>query len=292
MAKQRRRFGDRYDGKLLKHMDPFNRIVPYIMKTRVDSQVYFGDKIILDKLEAFLKQKREENLNIGFLHVALAAMVRAISQKPRVNRFVSGRKLYARNDILISLVVKKAMTEDSPETTVKIKFEPTDTIYDVVEKVNKVVAENQNEEANNDTDKTAKLVMLLPSLLIKFVVGFLTWLDHHGKMPKVINKVSPFHTSVFVTDLGSLGIEPVYHHIYEFGTTSVFLAFGKKNKEKYIDRNNEIQERKYVNYKIAIDERICDGFYSAKTIRLFHRYMENPHILEKAPEKVVEDNEI
>lgn len=293
MKKQRRRFGDRYDGRLLKRIDPFYKIIPYIMKSRVDSQVYFDDKIILDKTEQFLKQKRaEENLNIRFLHIVCAAIVRTISQKPRLNRFVSGRKLYARNGIYISLAVKKDMSEDSPETTVKVKFEPTDTIYDVVEKVNQVIVENQNNEANNDTDKTAKLIMMCPGFLVRVLVKFLTWLDNRGKMPKVINRVSPFHTSLFVTDMGSLGVQPVYHHIYEFGTTSIFVAFGLKNKEKIIDRNNNIVERKFIDMKIVVDERICDGYYYAKAFRMFRRYMENPHLLETAPEKVVEDNEI
>ncbi len=292
MKRKRRRFGDRYDGKLLKKIDPFYKIVPYIMKDRVDSQVYFDDKIMLDKTEKFLKQKREEKEYISFLHIVCAAMVRTISQKPRINRFVSGRKLYARNGIYISLAVKKDMSEDSPETTIKIKFEPTDTIYEVAEKINKAINENKNSEENNDTDKTAKLIMLCPGIIVKGIVGFLKWLDKHGKMPKIINRVSPFHTSLFITDLGSLGIQPAYHHIYEFGTTSIFIAFGIKNKEKYINRNDDICERRFVDMKVVIDERICDGFYYAKSFRIFRRYMENPHILEKAPEKVIEDNEI
>ncbi len=292
MKKYRRRFGDRYDGRLLKRIDPFYKIVPYIMKSRVDSQVYFDDKIILDKTEKYLRQKRDENLNISFLHIVCAAMVRTISQKPRINRFVSGRKIFSRNGIYISLAVKKDMSEDSPETTVKVKFDPTDTIYDVVEKMDKIIKENQDKEANNDTDKTAKIIMHCPGIIVRGIVWFLTWLDHHGKMPKIINRVSPFHTSMFITDLGSLGVQPVYHHIYEFGTTSVFIAFGIKNKEKYIDRNNNIAERKYIDMKIVVDERICDGYYYAKAFRSFRRYIENPSLLEVQPEKVVEDNEI
>src|SRR5690554_1969883 len=151
MKKQRRRFGDRYDGRALKKVDPFYKIIPYIMKSRVDAQVYFDDKIILDKTEKYLQSKRSEDISIRFLHIVCAAIVRTIALKPRLNRFVSGRKLYARNGIYISLAVKKDMSEETPETTVKIKFEPTDTILDVVEKVNKAILENQ--ENDNDTDK-------------------------------------------------------------------------------------------------------------------------------------------
>lgn len=293
MSKNKRRFGDRYDGKKLRKIDPFYKIVPYIMKSRVDSQVYFDDKIILDRTEKFLRQKREENkLDIGFLHIVMAAMVRTISQKPRLNRFVSGRKLYSRNDIYMSIAVKKSMSEDSPETTVKIKFEPTDTIYDVVEKVNKAVKENQVVAKDNEADKTAKLIMMCPSIIVRGFVKLLTWLDSHGKMPKIINRISPFHTSLFITDLGSLGIQPVYHHIYEFGTTSIFIAFGIKNKEKIFDKQNNIIERKFVDMKVVTDERICDGYYYAKAFRIFRRYMENPHFLEEPPKEVIIDHEI
>ena len=292
MNKKRRRFGDRYDGKLLRKVDPFYKIIPYIMKTRVDSQVFFDDKIILEKTEKYIQDKRAQNINVSFLHIVIAAMVRTMALKPRLNRFVSGRKIYARNGIFVSLAVKRDMSEDSPETTIKMEFEPTDTIFDVMEKMNKAINENKQTNATNDADKTAKLIMMCPGFLVRFLVGFLNWLDHRGKMPKVLNRVSPFHTSVFVTDLGSLGVQPVYHHIYEFGTTSIFVAFGIKNKERIIDRNHNIVEQKYVNVKIVVDERICDGYYYAKAFRIFRRYVENPQLLEVAPEKVVEDNEI
>ncbi len=292
MKKKRRRFGDRYDGRLLKKIDPIFKMIPFIMKERVDAQVYFNDKIILDKTEKFIHTKRKEGINVTFLHILMAAMVRTISQKPKINRFIAGRKIFARNEILISLAVKKDMKEDSSETTVKIKFDPTDNIYEVVEKVNKVILGNKSEESSNDTDKTAKLITFCPNIIIRGFVKILTWLDYHGKMPKFINNVSPFHTSLFITDMGSLGIQPVYHHIYDFGTTSIFIAFGTKNKEKVFDKNNNIIERKYIDMKVVTDERICDGFYYAKAFRIFKRYMENPHLLVSAPEKVVNDNEI
>jgi len=292
MKKTRRRFGDRYDGRLLRKVDPFYKIIPYIMKTRADSQIFFDDKIILEKTEKYIQEKRAQNINIGFLHVVIAAMVRTMALKPRLNRFVSGRKIYARNGIYVSLAVKRDMSEDSPETTIKLEFEPTDTLFEVMEKIDKAISENKQANATNDTDKTAKLIMMCPGFLVRFLVGFLTWLDHRGKMPKVLNRVSPFHTSVFITDLGSVGIQPVYHHIYEFGTTSIFVAFGIKNKERIIDRNHNIVEQKYVNVKVVVDERICDGYYYAKAFRIFRRLVENPHLLEVAPEKVVEDNEI
>lgn len=290
MGKYKRRFGDRYDGRLIRSEDPFFRLIPYIMKYRTDSQVFFDDVIELDPINEYLKQKKEDGVkNIGFLHLAIAAIVRVLSQKPGANRFVAGQKIYARNEILVSLAIKKHMVEDSPETTVKMKFEPTDTIFDVVDRVNAVIEENKKEDTSNGTDKTAKIVSLCPGFLIKFIVWSCNLLDYYGIMPKVINRVSPFHTSVFITDLGSLGIQPVYHHIYNFGTTSIFISFGIKQREKVIDKDNNIVEKRFINLRIVGDERIVDGFYYANAFKLYKNLLLHPEKLETPPEKVVED---
>jgi hypothetical protein len=292
MGNYRKRFGDRYDGRLLRSIDPFFRIIPYIMKTRTDSQTFFDEKIDLNNIESFVKLKKDSDLrNISFLHIIIAALVRTISQKPGINRFVAGQKIYARNEILISLAVKKQLLKNSPETTIKFKFKPTDTLYDVVDKINTLVEGNKKYDTNNETDRTAKIIALCPGFLIKFVVWFFNTLDYFGFMPKIINRVSPFHTSAFITDLGSIGIQPVYHHIYNFGTTSIFIAFGAKQKEKIINKDNNIIERKYINIKIVTDERIIDGYYFASAFKLFKNLMMHPENLELPPEKVIEDLE-
>lgn len=291
MGDNRRRFGDRYDGRLIRNIDPFYKIIPYIMRSRIDAQNYYEDRIYIDKLERYIRLKRKDGLkNLSFLYIVLAAIVRTISQNPRLNRFVAGRKIYARNEILVSFVVKREMNEDSPETTLKIKFEPTDTLTDVIEKVDEAIKEYKSTSAINDTERTAKLIMMCPGFLVRFLVWFLRKLDNIGLMPKFINEVSPFHTSVFITDLGSLGIQPVYHHLYEFGTTSIFIAFGAKRKGWVLDANKNIVQKKYIDVKITTDERIVDGYYYAKAFKLFKRLLENPERLELPPEKVVEDS--
>lgn len=292
MKRNKRRLGDRYDGRLLRKIDPFFKIVPYIMKTRVDSQVYFDYRIDLEKIDTFLKEKRNSGIrDIKFLHIVVASMVRTISQKPRINRFIAGQRIFARNEILISLALKKQMNEDSLETTIKLKFNPDDTLREVADKLNASIGENKADASKNDTDKTAEIFTRLPRFILKFAVWLLTTLDYYGLMPKIINEVSPFHTSVFITDLGSLGIQPVYHHIYEFGTTSIFVAFGTKLKERVLDSNNNYTEKKYVNIKVVADERTVDGYYYATAFKLFKKYLENPERLEVVPEKIVEDLE-
>lgn len=290
MGGRRRRWGDRYDGRRLRTLDPFFKIIPYIMKTRSDAQNLFEEEIEVENIEEFLKMKRREGVrNVGLLHVIIAAMVRTIAEKPGLNRFIAGKKIYARNEILISLAVKKQLNERGAETTIKMKFNPEDTLIKIAENINKEIYENKKQDTDNKTDKTAALIMKCPGFIAGFIVWFFKLLDYFGKMPKIINRVSPFHTSVFITDLGSIGIQSIYHHLYEFGTTSLFIAFGVKQKKKIIGSNGEITEKRFVSIKIVTDERIVDGYYYANAFRYFKRLLENPEGLESPPEAVVKD---
>lgn len=290
MAERKRRWGDRYDGRLLRTLDPFYKIIPYIMKSRSDAQNFFEDRIEISGTEAFIRNKRKtSDQPISFLHVVIAAIVRTISQKPGLNRFIAGQKIYARNDIYISFALKRELKEECPETTLKVKFEPTDTFDDVVRKVNEAIAKDRPVDTENDTDKTARLIMLIPGFLVRLLVALMRGLDYIGLMPKFINRVSPFHTSVFITDLGSVGIQPVYHHLYEFGNTSTFIAFGMKTKEKVINANNEIVNKKYVTLRVVTDERTVDGHYYALAFKLFRNLIKHPEKLELPPEEVIED---
>ena len=264
--------------------------MPYIMRTRVDAHDYFEDRIEIRRAESWLRRMRTlGHPHLGFLHLFIAAVVRTISQRPRLNRFVAGQKIYARNEILVSLALKKTLHEDSPETTVKLRFRPTDTVFDVAAVIDEAVAANKKLETSNDTDKTARLFMLAPGFLVRFLVWLFRALDFHGMMPKAIHRASPFHTSVFVTDLGSLGIKPIYHHLYDFGTTSVFIAFGGKERELAVDREGSPVEKKYIGIKVVNDERICDGHYYASAFKYMLDLFKNPEELERPPASIVED---
>jgi hypothetical protein len=285
-----RRWSDRYDGRRLRTLNPFYQITPYIMRTRIDAQDYFEDRVEIGRAEKWLRRKRDEgHADLGFLHILMAAVVRTISQRPRLNRFVAGQKIYARNEILISLAIKKRLHEDSPETTIKLAFLPTDTVFEVAAKIRAAVDENKGLETKNDTDKTARLFMLAPGFLVRFLLWLLRTLDFYGKLPRALHRASPFHTSAFVTDLGSLGIKPIYHHLYDFGTTSVFVAFGVKERARELDREGRLVERKYIGIKVVNDERICDGHYYAGSFKYLVSLLKNPEALEQPPAQVVAD---
>ena len=288
----KRRLGDRSDGYRLRKADPFFRIIPHIMPTRNDAEVFFEERIYLEETHDLIRKLRKEGYRVGFLHIAIAAAVRAISQRPKMNRFVVGKRTYARNEISVSLAVKKEMTERAEETTIKVKFEPTDTLYDVIEKVNQAVEQNKGEEKSNDTDKVARFFHILPQFVVSFMVWVIKWMDNHNLMPKSLIEVSPFHSSFFLTDLGSLGISPVYHHIYNFGTNSVFIAFGTRAKEQVVDSELNVSKRKAMDIRIVIDERIVDGFYFATSVKLVLRLMSHPQELLTPPKEVFVDDEI
>lgn len=285
----RRRIGDRKEGRRLRTLPALNLFTPYIMIDRNDACNQFAGSIEISETDRWLRSKRQEGYKgLGMLHLFIAAYIRVISQLPGLNRFVAGQKIYARNEILINMMVKRGITTDSEETCAKVVFEPTDTIYDVYRKMNDAVEEIRASD-DSGTEKVAGALMKIPGLFLKFAVWILKIMDYFDLIPMSLLRASPFHGSMIVTDLGSLGIPPIYHHIYNFGNLPVFLAFGAKRRVMELDRHGNPVERKYVDYKIVCDERIVDGAYYAAAFKFMKYYLKNPNELERAPEKVVED---
>lgn len=280
-------FGKRADGRVIKTLDPFYKMVPYIMKTRNDAQVFYEDKIPIDNLEEYIRTKKEEGINLSYMEVIMAAMARVALERPALNRFIMNRKIYARRYLCISLAIKKNLDDDATETTIKFYIKPTDTIFDISKQVREKIEENKKIETTNSTDKLASAIMRLPRFIISTAVNFLMFLDEHNMLPKSIIEASPMHTSFFITNMGSLGIDSIYHHLYNFGTTSIFLAMGNKKEE--IDPKNPSEKIKYISFKFVNDERICDGLYYARSFGLFRRYLLNPERLEEPSKDVKED---
>ena len=273
-------FGLRSDGRKLKTLGPFFRVIPHVMKDRSDSHVYYTQDLPLRYLDAYIAKKEEEGIRMSYMNIIYAALVRLLAEKPSLNRFVMDGRTYARHGITISLAIKKEMTEEIEETTLKIPFTGSENIFEIKEKLDSTIAKNRDLSAENSTDKLAKLLSLVPDWLFKFIVNILMFLDKHGILPKAIINASPFHTSAFLTNVGSLGIDTIYHHIYNFGTTGIFLAMGKK-KKSYIYEDDNIVQEKVISLAWVADERICDGFYYANALKSFYRYMKKPELLEK-----------
>lgn len=283
--------GGRYDGRRIRGSDPLFNVIPKIMRTRLDSQVMFEEVIDMHVVDEYVHRKRLEGYtNLRSLHVFIAALVRVLSQRPKVNRFVCGKKIYARNYLRIAFAVKKEMNLEGEEAIIQTVFAPEDAMAEVVRKVNESINEEFMTEDGNKTEQTARLLRFLPDFLLSLLVFSARHLDNIGLLPRFINEASPFHSSIFITDIGSLGIKPVYHHLYEFGTCSVFMSVGRKEKHPYFI-NGILTEKKVIGMRFVTDERICDGYYYASAIKMFKYYLRHPELLEQPPEKVVIDRD-
>ena len=289
--KRKRRFGDRKDGRKLRTINPMLKFEPYIMSKRSDSLNYFADRLDIENAEKLCREEiKKGNVNFSLLHVILAAYVRTVSQRPAINRFVSGQKIFARNNIEVVMTVKKEMTLESPDTCIKVYFEPTDTLEDVYRKFNEVVVANTGKtDEKSNFEKVNKILAFIPGLLCRWTVKFLNLLDYFGFLPKSLLKVSPFHGSMIITSMGSLGIRPIYHHIYNFGNLPIFIAYGAKQRECRLDVEGNVEKVRYIEMKVVTDERICDGFYYASAFKYLKKLVENPDCLYTPPDKVVED---
>ena len=224
-------FGKRPDGRAIRNLDPMQKIMPYIMKTRTDSMNMYEDTFSCDVWDTYIKEKEQQGIKMGYMHIIIAAMVRLIALRPQLNRFVMNGKIYARPKIWVSFVVHPTLKDGSTGTTIKLCFEGTESILEIAEVVNQAIEkETTKRVGENGIDKLLRVLMnMIPGPLIKFVINTLMWMDKHSIMPKFIIDLSPFHTSLFVTNLKSLGINHIFHHTYNFGTTGLFFAMGKEN---------------------------------------------------------------
>ena len=285
-------FNKRPDGRAIKNLEPMQMIMPYIMKTRTDSMNMYEDTFACEPMDAYIKEKAAEGINLSYMHIIIAAVVRLIAIRPQLNRFCMNGKIYARPKIWVSFVVHPTLRDESVGTTIKLCFEGTETILEIAEKINEAIArETVNRKGENGTDQLLRTLMKkIPGPFIKLVINTLLWMDKHNILPKAIIELSPFHTSFFITNLKSLDINHIYHHTYEFGSTGLFFAMGKEKVVPVI-KGNEVVAQKEMGFGLVSDERFCDGLYFALSLRKLRRFMQNPASLEKPLDKKVEDVE-
>ena len=185
------------------------------------------------------------------------------------------------------ITMKKEMSADSPDTVIKVEFPPTATAAEVYAILNGEI--QKNKQADSSFDDTARVLNYIPGLLLKFVVWLLNLLDYFGLIPQKLLAVSPFHGSLYITSMGSLGIPPIFHHLYDFGNVPVFCSFGAKRKAMELQADGSVLPRKYIDYTFVTDERICDGFYYASALKLVKSYLRSPSALDSPPAQVVPD---
>ena len=285
-------WGDRNDGRKIRTLAPMAQITAYFQVERNTCSNLFEESFEISHVERYIRQKRREGLtDFGLTHVLLAAYVRGLCKYPQLNRFISGQKVYTRGeDIQYCMVIKKEMSVDSPDTSIKVHLSRKDTAEDVYRKLNDAIEKvKATQELDSGIDNLIGYLNLIPSVVLKFVVWLLKFLDYFGMLPKFLLELSPFHGSLFFTSMGSLGIKPIYHHLYDFGNLPVFGAFGCKRRALEVQEDGTVVQRKYIDVKFVLDERIVDGYYYAAFFKHYRSILRHPEIMDLPPEELISD---
>ena len=283
-------FGRRPDGRRVKGIDPVVQITPYLMPMRCDAMVQLKHSADLEKMQAFIrKERKEKNEQISHMAIVIAAYVRAVSQNPGINRFIFNKQYFARNNCSVAFTLLKDPDNiDAGETVVKIKFDLTDTIYDVRDRVDQAIEENRGVGTQNFVDKLLKVVFAVPGLPTT-IVALVRLLDRYGLAPRILMDELPFYVGMYITNMASIGLHEVNHHIYNFGNVSLFFGMGMPERVAVVE-NGETRMKRYLPIGITADERVCAGAHYAKFFNEMRTYLDNPEMLIDPPKEVLFDN--
>lgn len=285
-----KRLGDRREGRQLRGLGSVTDLGPYIMRRRSDACDSYSDTLEITALEQWLLEKRAEgSVAMNFTHLMVAAYVRTVSMRPGINRFVSARRIFARSDIQVVLRVRRGALNDASRTAVKLRFSPTDTIYDVYERISAAIDDVQAGTGESGFDRMAASMTRLNRFFLRPYLLCLRIMDYFDILPKKILEVSPYHASLSVLDLGSLGVQSVDHHISDFGNLPLFLSYGAKRHVYELDKDGAVQDRHVVDLHFTVDERIADAAYLVEALKCMKYFLKNPRLLELPPEQVAED---
>lgn len=283
-----RRFGDRRDGRQLRSLSPVSRLGPYLMPKPAPRLVSGAAEV--SAAEDWLRAARQAGWRgIGFLHIFIAAYIRTVSQYPALNRFVAGRKLFARNGVEVVMSVKRAPEAGDEETVVKVRFHPADTVFEVYRKLGAKIDAISAGEDQGRAERTAESLMNLPSPLLRLVMWFFNVLDGFGLLPRSLLDLSPWHGSISVEDLSSAGAPPFYRVMSAYGSLPLTAVLGAKRTLRKSDSTGYPAERKYIDYKLVLDGRVADGVYAAEAMQFLKAHLERPAALETPPERVIDD---
>lgn len=279
-------FGHRPEGRRVRDVDPIVQMTPYLMPMRCDAQVFLDYDVEYEPLMRYIAKKSREGVKITFMEILIASFVRGVSQVPEVNRFIMNKQFYNRKELTASFTLLMDTDDGSiEENTVKVFFDPTDTIYDVSARVKDMVQKNRKVETSGFAVKLASAVLKIP-LLPNLVVGLVRLLDRYGLLPKAFLDGLPFHTSMFITNNASIGLMRVYHHIYNFGDTSMFISMGTPQRGYTVDAGGNVVRKCTLPIGVTVDERVCGGAVYAKLFAVMKNCLRHPEQLETPPEKV------
>ena len=284
-------FGRRPDGRRINRIDPVMKITPYIMPMRCDAQVFLKHRADMEVLSRYIRrQKKEKNEQLSYMQIIVAAYVRAISRNPEVNRFIMNKQLFARSNCSAALtILKNPADADEGEAVVKIKFDLTDTVYDVRDRMAAAVKANRGDQPAGFVDKLLNFLFALPGLAT-VIVALVRLLDRYGLAPGILMDELPFYVGMYITNTASIGLHDVNHHLYNWGNVGLFLGMGVTEKVAVVE-DGETRMKRYLPIGITADERVCSGAHYARFFADVRNYLDHPELLELPPETVRYDPE-
>ena len=276
-----KRFGDRRDGTLLRDIDSMHFIMPMIYPNRCDNEAFLSECIDLTNINKYLEQKNagDPEYKYNLFQIMVTAMLKTITLRPKMNRFIANKNMYQRKEVSAAFTVKKLFSDEGGEALTFIHSKPEDNIDTVHNEIYRQVSFCRSE---NKDESTAAMdtFQKLPRFIAKAGVRFAGFLERHGWAPQFLIGTDPYYSSVVLSNLGSLKLHAGYHHLTNWGTCSVFCVIGERKLRPFYDENGNVEMRDSVDLTLTIDERIADGYYYSKTIRLLRKLLENPELLE------------
>ena len=277
-----RKIGDRKDGTLLRNLDSMHFIVPLLYPNRCDNEAFISERIDLTNVNRFLEQKNASNpeYKYNLFQVIVAAMLKVLTVRPKMNRFIANKNMYQRNEISASFVVKKIFSDNGDEALAFIHSKPEFTFEDVHQEIWKQVSYCRSDKKDGSTE-SMDFFNKLPRFVSKTIIAFIRFLDKHGWVPSSLIATDPYYSSIVLTNLGSIKLHSGYHHLTNWGTNSVFVAVGEKKLRPFYYKDGSMQMLDSIDLGLTVDERIADGYYYSKTVRLLKKLLENPELLEQ-----------
>ena len=278
-----RRFGDRYDAYRIRDIDGLHFYMAYLMPKRTDAEVYINEKIDVTELLSYIKEKNlSKERKVTLFHCIIAAVARTIKMRPLLNRYISGKRYYMRHEISMGFTIKKKFVDHSEETLMIYRPKDDENLCDITDRLSPKVSEAKKDKDNGQSvDDILNIVKKLPKPLMNLFMAFINFADVHGLMPKSFSSVDTNYCTVLLSNLGSIKCDAVYHHLNNMGTNGIVITIGEIHKELMIDENGESVVRDVVNLGVTLDERIADGFYFARSLKLIKHLFKNPELLDK-----------
>lgn len=277
-----RKWGDRYDAYRVRDIDGLHFYMAYLMPKRTDAEVYINENLDVTELLKYIKDKNASGeRKVTMFHCMIAAVARTIKMRPLLNRYISGKRYYMRHDISMGFTVKKRFVDHAEETLMIYHPKDSENLVAITDRLSPKVTEAKREDKGQSVDDILNIVKKLPKFVMNIFMAFMRFADSHGLMPKAFSSVDTNYVTVMLSNLGSIKCDAVYHHLNNFGTNGIVITIGEIHKEQILDENNEAHIRDVVNIGVTLDERIADGFYFARSLKLIKHIFKNPELLDK-----------